>query len=115
MPPTKKLIFKCSVENYLQIFSAVGANNHRHNWLVKIDFWMGQQIATYKKEDPLDYRVRPISINILNSLKVSFQCGSPKQKTIRDLAWIGFFFILRPGEYFKGGVDPPPPPLLHPG
>ena len=31
--------------------------------------------------------------------------GSPRDKAIADLAWIAFFFLLRPGEYCAGGTD----------
>ena len=31
--------------------------------------------------------------------------GSSKYQAIADLAWIAFFFLLRPGEYSAGGTD----------
>ena len=31
--------------------------------------------------------------------------GSPRDKAIADLAWIAFFFLLRPGEYCAGRTD----------
>ena len=31
--------------------------------------------------------------------------GSPQDHAIVDLAWIAFFFLLRPGEYCAGGTD----------
>ena len=31
--------------------------------------------------------------------------GSPRDQAIADLAWIAFFFLLRPGEYCAGGTD----------
>ena len=31
--------------------------------------------------------------------------GSPQDYAIADLAWIAFFFLLRPGEYYAGGTD----------
>ena len=33
------------------------------------------------------------------------QGGSPRDQAITDLAWIAFFFLLRPREYCFGGTD----------
>ena len=92
--PIRKRYVKKYLCSFGQLFAAVGANDPRKNWLGKIDFLMGRKLATYKKEEPPSSRVRPIPINILHTLDTSFQCGSPKQQAIRNLAWLVLFLLL---------------------
>ena len=70
-----------------------------------IDFRLGRQHATYKKEDPAPVRVRPLPVSILHCMESVANIGSPRDKAITDLAWIDFFFLLQPGEYCAGETD----------
>ena len=104
-----KPIHKRSMEQYIrsvgQIFATVGAPDPRLNNMGAIDFRLGQQFATYKKEDPAPGRVRPLPVSILHCMYSVANSGSPIEKAIADLTWIAFFFLLRPGEYCAGGTD----------
>ena len=98
-----------SVEQYLrsirQIFSAVRENNPRHNKLVNLNFRLVHQLATYAKQDPPPTRVRPIPVSVLQSLDAVYQGSTNGQQVIRNLAWITFIFLIRPGEYCRGGSN----------
>ena len=49
--------------------------------------------------------MRPLSVNVIQTLDTSDQGTTLINITISDLAWVAFFFLLRPGEYYKGGTD----------
>ena len=66
---------------------------------------LGRQLVTYAKEDPSPGRVRPLPVSILHCMESVAKSGSPRDQAIADLAWIAFFFLLRPGEYYAGGTD----------
>ena len=70
-----------------------------------IDFRLGRQLATYTQEDPSPGRVRPLPVSILHCMEATAKGGSSRDHAIADLAWIAFFFLLRPGEYCAGGTD----------
>ena len=75
-----------------KIFTSVGVRDPRHNKLGKLDFFLGQQLATYVKQDPLPTQFRPIPVSVLQVLDVAFQRGMECQRSIIDLTWIAFFF-----------------------
>ena len=97
------------MEQYLRsvgnFFVAVGTKDPRYNTMDGINFRLGRQLAAYAHEDPAPSRVRPIPISILHCLGATAQGGTSRQQAVADLAWIAFFFLLRPGEYFQGGND----------
>ena len=111
-----KPIHKRNVEQHLrsvgQIFAAVGAPDPRLNSMGAIDFCLGQQLATYAQEDPSPGRVRPLPVSILHCMDATAKGGSPRDHAITDLAWIAFFFLLRPGEYCAGGTDTVTTPFI---
>ena len=76
----------------------------RLNAMGAIDFCLGQQFATYTKEYPDPGRVLPLPVSILHCMDSVPKSGSPRDKSIADLAWISFFFLLRPGEYCTSGT-----------
>ena len=57
-----------------------------------------QQSKSYAKEDPPPERVKPIPIQIVEELAQTLEEGT-QQLATRDLVIVGFFFMLRPGEY----------------
>ena len=83
----------------------MGASDPSHNKLGNIDFWLGQQLPTYARQDPPPTRVRPTPVSILQALDAAYQGSTNRQQAIINLAWITFFFLLRPGEYCRGGVN----------
>ena len=102
-------IKKRSVEQYLrsvgQIFASVGAQDPRLDQLGKLDFRLRRQLAKYQKDDPAPTRVRPIPLTLLLHLHKRATIRGEIQQHIADLALLAFFFLLRPGEYCKGGPD----------
>ena len=89
----------------------MGTDNPCHNKLGKLDVHLGQQLVSYVKQDPPPTQVRSIPVSVRQALEDSYQAGSECQQAISDLAWIAFFFLLRPGEYCKGFIDKTNHPL----
>ena len=104
-----KPIHKQSVEQYIrsvgQIFAAMGGADPRLNTMGAIDSRLGQKFATYMKEDPPPGRVCPLPVSIFQCMDSIVQGSSPRGRAITDLAWIAFFFPLRLGKYYAGGID----------
>ena len=66
------LIKKLSIDQYIQsivkIVASVRANNSRHNPTVKIDLCLGQQLASYQKEDSPPDQLWPLPITVIQVL-----------------------------------------------
>ena len=62
-------IKKQSAEQYLcsigKIFSSVGTDNPRHKHMGKLDFCLGCHLTSYRKEDYLPERVRPLPVKFI--------------------------------------------------
>lgn len=54
----------------------------------------------FSHQDPAPNRVKPLPIQVLHKCQELVAAApSPMDMAIMDLLWIGFFFLLRPGEY----------------
>jgi hypothetical protein len=66
----------------------------------KLQFHLSRQLAAYNKHDPPPSRVKPIPSSILlqtiSTLRLSTH---PRSMTMADMLTLGFYFLLRPGEY----------------
>ena len=104
-----QLIKKRSVEQYLlsvgQIFASVGSNDPQHNQVGKLYFLLGRQLASYKKNDSTSTIVWPLDVIFIQALDTAAQSTTPINIAISDLTWVAFFFLLRPGEYCRGGTN----------
>ena len=83
----------------------MGAKDPQHNHVVKLNFRMGRQMASYQKEDSPPTRVLPLPVSAIQALDTATQVTTPRNITIRNLTWVAFFFLLCPGEYCKGSID----------
>ena len=70
-----------------------------------------------RKKYPSPRRVFPLPVSILHFMDSVASSSSQREKAIIDLAWIAFFFLIRPGEYCAGKTDnvsTPLQPAQHP-
>jgi hypothetical protein len=66
----------------------------------KLDFRLSRQLAAYKKEDPPPHRVKPIPFALLaHAAEMCGRANTPYANAVADMLLLGFFFLLRPGEY----------------
>ena len=64
----------------------------------KIHVVLRQQYKSYSNDDPPPERVKPIPLQLLQHVVNRLQKGE-YARALADLLIIGFFFLLRPGEY----------------
>lgn len=76
---------------------------HTDPWLTpagKLDIRLSRQLSSYTKADPPPSRVKPIPINILQQAATVARLSThPLQQAMADMLILGFYFLLRPGEY----------------
>jgi hypothetical protein len=83
-----------------QAFAAVGAQDPRLNAHGKLDFRLSRIIRSWKREDPPTKRKKPVPVAALDeATHHARRTNSTAAQIIADLVWIGFFWLLRPGEY----------------
>ena len=71
----------------------------------KLNFNLGRQLASYHKEDSSPTIVRPLHVRVIQALDTAAQVTTPRNIAISNLTWVAFFFLLWPGEYYKGGTN----------
>jgi hypothetical protein len=94
-----------TVEEYLravgQKFAFLGAKDPRNSLFSnEIDIRIQRQLRAYAKEDPPPRRVKPLPLSLLHHLyRLAQAKGDELSIAVGDLAYLAFFFLLRPGEY----------------
>ena len=62
----------------------------------------------WTKQDPPSLRVKPIPIQVIvKLLKTAYQSPARDLRAIADMACIGFFFLMRPGEHTFSSTETP--------
>jgi hypothetical protein len=83
-----------------QAFSTLGFQDPRLTVSGKLDFRLSRQLSAYKKTDPPPHRVKPIPFPIIaHATDLCHTANTPYTNTLADMLILGFFFLLRPGEY----------------
>ncbi len=83
-----------------QAFSTLGYRDPRLTPSGKLDLRLSRQLSAYKKQDPPPTRVKPIPFPILaQTTALCHRANTPHSNAIADMLLLGFFFLLRPGEY----------------
>jgi hypothetical protein len=83
-----------------QTLASLGLPDPRLQLSGKLDLRLQRQLKAYDKQDDPPTRVKPIPLHVI-ALAVHTQrlLKTPKAHTIADMLLLGFFFLLRPGEY----------------
>jgi hypothetical protein len=83
-----------------QTLASVGAEDIRLTRQGKIHYRIQQQLKGYKCADAPPSRVKPIPFHIIDHTNsVAATCNDPMSLAAADMATIGFFFLLHPGEH----------------
>ncbi len=102
--PSGAQVRSCTVEGALcamgQMLSTLGSPDPRLQPSGKLDLQLSRQLSAYKKQDPPPTSVKPILFLII-AYTADFCCcaNTPRSHTIANMLLLGFFFLLRPGEY----------------
>ena len=87
----------------------MGAPDPRLNLYGKQDFRIGRQLRSYGKADPPSTRVRPVPIQLIHAVFAEAQrLASPESICLGYMAYVAFFYLMRPGEYCISGDEPHP-------
>ena len=89
-------------------FTDVGIVDPRLNIHGKIDPGVAGLVKGMSNQDPPPERVKPCPIQVLqHAQKVIQRYPTTHDQATMDMAWIGLFYILRPGEYTKNDRNQP--------
>ena len=89
-------------------FTRLGHPDPRLNSAGILDPRLSDLYAAWSRTDPPPTRVKPLPVQVLHHAQ-SLVTYAPDEFTRAavDLAWIGFFFLLRPGEHCSTGANQP--------
>ncbi len=66
----------------------------------KLDLRLSHLLSVYNKADPPPARVKPIPLTLIrHTFALQRQSTHPLGRAIADMLMLGFFYLLRPGEY----------------
>jgi hypothetical protein len=83
-----------------QTFAHLGLPDPRLTPSGQLDLRLTRQLAAYNKQDDLPTRVKPIPLSVLRHATTSARIiNTPFHQALADMITIGFYFLLRPGEY----------------
>jgi hypothetical protein len=83
-----------------QTLAALGQPDPRLTLQNTLDLRLARQLAAYGKDDPPPQRNKPVPVSILQSaVEYRLLANSHRANAIVDMLLLGFYFMLRPGEY----------------
>ena len=89
-------------------FTSVGSPDPRFNTFGKLDQRIVNLYTAWSKQDPAPTRVKPIPIQLLHHAQVTATASNDHSHLATiDMAWLAFFFLLRPGEYCHSAQSHP--------
>ena len=102
--PSKRPVGSRTVEQALrtvgQTLASLGRPDPRLNPTGDIDFRLQRQLRAYSRQDPPPDRVKPIPLPVLqHTTALAYAAQTDRHAAVADMLILGFFFLLRPGEY----------------
>ena len=91
-----------------QTMASMGSRDPRKDATGEVDFRLSRQFRAYAREDPPPNRVKPIPISLIRHIANQAREGHAAEASIADMIILGFFFLLRPGEYTGSNNDDTP-------
>ncbi len=104
LAPSRTAVRSRTVEGALravgQTFASLGSPDPRLLPSGKLDLRLSRQLSAYSKRDPPPHRVKPVPLPIItHAAQQCLRANLPESNAIADMLLLGFFFLLRPGEY----------------
>ena len=100
------------IRSVAQTFLELGKEDLRLNSAHNIDFRLQRMLSSvYKKKDPPPHRVKPVPVSVLRRIIVIVTASDDAEiAATANMIALGFFFLLRPGEYCisSGATDSDP-------
>lgn len=83
-----------------QTIATLGSRDPRLQPSGKLDIRLARQLKAYKRVDPPPHRVKPVPLPIItHAAQLCRLANTAQAHTIADMLLLGFYFLLRPGEY----------------
>jgi len=83
-----------------QAFSSMGLPDPRLTPSGQIDIRLSRLLSSYNKQDNPPTRVKPIPLSVLqHAVRCARALNTPCHHALADMITLGFYFLLRPGEY----------------
>ena len=83
-----------------QAFAILGLRDPRLNELGCLDFRLNRIINGWKRQDTPTKRKKPVPKQVLiEAHRIANLSTGAHHLAMADLIWLGFYFLLRPGEY----------------
>ena len=95
--PVKSRTVEAALRAVGQTFASVGADDPRYDKHGNVHFVLQQMLKGFTRDDPSVTRVKPLPFAVINHAVTT--AITPLDKATADLAVVGFFFLLRPGEH----------------
>ena len=95
--PVKSRTVEAALRAVGQTLASVGADDPRYDRHGNVHFVIQQMLKGFTRSDPSVTRVQPLPFAVVNHA-VTFAI-TPTDIAAADLAVVGFFFLLRPGEH----------------
>ena len=91
-----------------QTYARMGAPDPRLDMHGNLDIRLSSLLRAWAKADPPPQRVKPLPLSVLAQVwATAHALPTPLSVAAAEMLALGFFFLLRPGEYL--GRPPPPP------
>ena len=108
--PVRSRTVEGALRSVGQALASVGSPDPRFSPQGKLDHRLRRQLACYSRTDSPPQRVKPIPVPILQHVMAqAHAAGDPVACAFADMICLGFFFLLRPGEY--AGTSPSSQPF----
>lgn len=87
----------------------MGILDPRKDTYGKTDWRIARQFRAYTKEDPPPGRVKPVPIQLLHkNFEYQRSIGTPQALVLGYMVYVGFYFLMRPGEYCNSSAESHP-------
>ena len=105
LPPSRRPVRSRTVEDALrsvgQAFTRLGTTDPRLNEFGEVDFRLASLLRAWKKADAPPARIKPLPLQLVHAaVHLATTVATPLSlSSAADCLVIGFYFLLRPGEY----------------
>lgn len=98
--PVRSRTVEAALRSVGQTFASLGQRDPRLQASGRLDFRLHRQLQAYTKADPPPTRVKPIPLQVLQAaITYCYRTQLPEAHAVAHMLILGFFFLLRPGEY----------------
>jgi hypothetical protein len=98
--PVRSRTVEAALRAVGQTLATLGNRDPRLQPSGKLDLRLSRQLSVYKKLEPPPSRVKPIPFHIIaRTAELCRIANTTQSHAIADMLVLGFFFLLRPGEY----------------